>query len=39
MSSLYRIAAQPMPATAGFEACAAAGTGVVTKNLDPRGGS
>jgi hypothetical protein len=38
MSSKYRIAAQPMPATAGFEACAAAGTGVVT-NLDPRGGS
>ena len=38
MSSKLRIAIQYMPATAGFVACAAAGTGV-TQNLDPRGGS
>jgi hypothetical protein len=34
MLFLRLIAAYPMPATAGFEAWAAAG---VTKNLDPRG--
>jgi hypothetical protein len=38
MSRSYRIAGQSLPASAGFEACAKAGTGVM-QNLDPRGGS